>query len=221
MKPNGSTFTNPPPDGEDLRPTYLRSPSIRPNTPSIMIRLFVALRPPPPIRALLAATMEGVLGARWQDDDQFHLTLRFIGEVERPLAEDIAAALGQIHADAPVVALSGVGRFERRGATTALWAGVTPHDALSTLHRKVDQACIRAGLAPEHRAYLPHMTLARLARGAAGPDAERWIAAQAGLASAPFALSHLVLYESLLTRDGARYEPVVRWPLGTDGFATD
>lgn len=186
-----------------------------------MIRLFVALRPPPAIRASLAATMDGVIGARWQDDDQLHLTLRFIGEVERPVAEDIAAAIGQVHAEAPVVGLNGVGRFERRGATTALWAGVTPHDALAALHRKVDQACVRAGLAPERRAYLPHLTLARLARGAAGPDAERWIATHAGLSSAPFAMPHLVLYESVLTRDGARYELVMRQPLGTGGPATD
>ncbi len=184
-----------------------------------MIRLFAALRPPPAIRAQLAATMAGVIGARWQDDEQLHLTLRFIGEVERPLAEDIAAALGTVHAAAPSVALDGVGRFERRGATTALWAGVTPHDALAALHRKVDQACVRAGLAPEGRAYLPHLTLARLARGAAGADADAWIAAHAGLASTPFAMPHLLLYESILTRDGARYEPVMRWPLGT-GAAT-
>jgi 2'-5' RNA ligase len=180
-----------------------------------MIRLFVALRPPPAIRALLAVTMGGVIGARWQDDDQIHLTLRFIGEVEHPLADDIVAMLGQIHAQAPTIALAGVGRFERRGATTTLWAGVTPHDALAALHRKVDQACIRAGMPAEHRAYLPHVTLARLARGAAGPDAERWIADHAGLASAPFDLPHLILYESRLTADGARYEPVMRWPLGT------
>ncbi len=184
-----------------------------------MNRLFVALRPPPEIRARLAATMDGVAHARWQDDDQLHLTLRFIGEVERPLAEDIAAALAQVHAEAPVVALAGVGRFERRGATTALWAGLSPHPALAALHRKVDQACIRAGLAPEGRAYLPHITIARMARGSAGPDADRWIATHAGLASAPFALPHLVLYESVLTRDGARYEPVARWPLGTGSRA--
>lgn len=184
-----------------------------------MIRLFVALRPPPSIRDRLAATMDGVLGARWQDDEQLHLTLRFVGEVERHVADDVAAALGQIHAPAPMVTLDGVGRFERRGATVALWAGVGPHDALAALHRKVDQACVRAGLPPERRAYLPHITLARLARGAAGPDADRWIAAHAGLTSEPFAMPHLVLYESVLTRDGAHYEPVMRWPLGTGAQA--
>lgn len=160
--------------------------------------------------------MDGVALARWQDDDQLHVTLRFIGEVERPVAEDIAAALGQVHADIPVVALHGVGRFEKRGRTDTLWAGLAPHTALATLHRKVDQACIRAGLAPEARAYLPHVTLARLPRSAGfGPEIDRWIADHASLASAPFPLTHLMLYQSHLARDGAVYEPVGRWPLGT------
>jgi 2'-5' RNA ligase len=181
-----------------------------------MPRLFVALRPPPPIRQRLLATMSGVGAARWQSDDQLHLTLRFIGAVERPVAEDVAIALGGVHAAAPVVTLAGVGRFARRGRTDTLWAGVAPGDALRALHRKIDQACVRAGLAPERRAYAPHVTLARLPRGAgAETEVERWLAAEAALASAPFALSHLVLYESHLGRDGALYEPVMRWPLGT------
>src|SRR5687768_8380838 len=65
--------------------------------PRAMHRLFVGLRPPPAIRARLLALMGGVTGARWQDDSQLHLTLRFIGEVERPRAEDIATALSNVH----------------------------------------------------------------------------------------------------------------------------
>ena len=183
-----------------------------------MHRLFVALRPPPPIREALLDITDGVVAARWQDDDQLHLTLRFIGAVERPVAEDIADALAQIAAPAPVVALHGVGRFSNRGGE-ALWAGVSPHDALHHLHRKVDQACVRAGLQPERRAFLPHITLARLPRSAAGdPEVARWIADHAGMASAPFTLTHLVLYESHLGRAGAHYEAVARWPL-VDGAA--
>lgn len=181
-----------------------------------MPRLFVALRPPPAIRETLFDTMDDVPGARWQDDEQLHLTLRFIGEVDRPVAEDIAAALAAIHAAAPLVALGGVGRFARRGRTEALWAAVTPHDTLAHLHRKVDQACVRAGLDPERRAYLPHITLARLPRSlGAEAAAEAWLARNAGLASAPFALPHLILYQSELGRGGAVYETVARWPLGT------
>ena len=63
-----------------------------------MRRLFVAIRPPAPIRALLLDAMGGIGGARWQSDDQLHLTLRFIGEVDRHLAGDIHAALDRAYA---------------------------------------------------------------------------------------------------------------------------
>ncbi|QKS00709.1 RNA 2',3'-cyclic phosphodiesterase [Sphingomonas sp. CL5.1] len=180
-----------------------------------MHRLFVALRPPQAIRAALMRAMGGVPGARWQDDAQLHLTLRFIGEVERPLAEEIALALSGVAAAAPEVALAGVGRFDKRGRTDALWAAVAPHEALAALHRKVDHALVRLGLEPERRAYLPHITLARLPRGAGhGAMIERWLADHATLSSAPFAMDELILYESRLGHDGASYAPVLRHPLG-------
>jgi len=180
-----------------------------------MHRLFVALRPPPPIRALLAAAMDGVPGARWQDDEQIHLTLRYIGEVDRRIAEEIVLALGHLHAAPIDIALAGVGRFEKKGRTNALWAGVAPHDGLAALHRKVDHALVRLGLAPEGRAYLPHVTLARLSRnGGFGPEIEAWLGSHAGLASPVFRLGHLTLFESHLGGEAARYEVVERWPLG-------
>lgn len=179
-----------------------------------MHRLFVALRPPPPIRALLLEVMGGVPGARWQDEDQLHLTLRFIGPVDRPQAEDVAAALSQVRAPAPRVALGGVGRFEHRGRAEALWAGMAPAEPLTHLHRKVEAACARAGLAPERRAYLPHITLARFARTAgSAAEIDRWLADHAALASPAFSFAHLVLYESRLGRERAAYEPLERWPL--------
>src|SRR3546814_10503522 len=61
-----------------------------------MHRLFVAIRPPAAIRKALLSIMGGVEGARWQSDDQLHLTLRFIGEVDRHRADDIAAALATV-----------------------------------------------------------------------------------------------------------------------------
>jgi 2'-5' RNA ligase len=179
-----------------------------------MHRLFVALRPPPSVRAALAATMDGVPRARWQDDEQIHLTIRYIGEVDRRLAEDVVLALGHIHAAPIEIGLSGVGGFEHKGRTDALWAGVTPHDALAALHRKVDHALVRLGLEPEGRAYLPHFTLARLSRNAGvGPEIDLWRAAHAGLSSPVFRIEHLTLFESHLGGEGARYEVVERWPL--------
>jgi 2'-5' RNA ligase len=184
-------------------------------------RLFVALRPPPAVRLQLAATMVGVPGARWQDDAQLHLTLRFVGTVDRHQAEDIATALSGVVAPAPTVALAGVGRFERRGRTEAVWAGVTPHDAVAALHRKVDHALVRCGLEPERRAYLPHLTLARFSRSASPDGIERWLADHAALASPPFTLGRLILFESRLGGEGARYEAVTAWPLGGTGSRPD
>lgn len=181
-----------------------------------MIRLFVALRPPAPVRDMLADIMDGVPGARWQDDEQLHLTLRFVGEVERPQAEDLAACLAQVHAPAPVVALAGVGAFEHRGRVDALWAGVGPVEPLNALNAKVERACVRAGLAPERRAFKPHVTVARLPRSVGGlQEVANWRATHGALSSPPFELPHLVLYQSRLGREGASYEPVARWPLGT------
>ncbi|KQM86108.1 2'-5' RNA ligase [Sphingomonas sp. Leaf23] len=177
-----------------------------------MHRLFVALRPPAALRRILLDIMDGVEGARWQDEAQLHLTLRYIGEVERPVAEDIAVALQAIHAPAPTLALSGVGRFDTGARGLALWAGIAPHDAIAALHRKVDHALVRAGLPPEGRAFLPHVTLARLNR-ASGP-VDGFFAAYAGLTSPAMRFDHLILYESHLGQDGAWYEPIVRVPLG-------
>ena len=122
-----------------------------------MIRLFVAIRPPAEIRARLLAAMGGVRGARWQSEEQLHLTLRFIGEVDRHRAEDVDAVLAGVRQPGFEIALDGLGAFERRGEPTALWAGVSPQEPLRALHKKVDQAIARTGLAPERRVYTPHI----------------------------------------------------------------
>src|SRR5204863_3144218 len=115
---------------------------------------------------------------------------------------------------APLVALAGVGAFDKQGRVDTLWAGVAPHDALAALHRKVDQALVRIGLEPERRAYLPHITLARLPRSAGGdPAIEQWRARNAALSSDPFSLDALILYESRLGRDGAQYDAIARFGL--------
>ena len=176
-----------------------------------MHRLFVAIRPPEDIREQLLDLMEGVPDLRWQQDEQLHLTLRFIGEVDRPMAEDVAAALERIRFDPFQLSLDGVGRFEkhRRGA---LWAGVAPKDQLKALNAKVERACQSAGLEPERRAYHPHITLARWKGRAPGLD--RFMELHGGLSSQPWPVDEFILYESRLGREGAHYEPVERYSLG-------
>lgn len=176
-----------------------------------MHRLFIGLRPPVAMRRQLLAIMDGVEAARWQDDDQLHVTLRYVGEVERPVAEDIATILRSVHAPALDLSLAGIGMFDRRGRPTALWAGVAPVEPLAALHRKIDHALVRIGLPAEGRAYRPHITLARL-NAAAGP-VDSFLAAHGGLTSPPMRVDGFLLYESHLGHDGARYEAVARYAI--------
>ncbi len=179
-----------------------------------MHRLFVAVRPPASIRERMLDLMEGVPGARWQDDEQLHITLRFIGEVDARVADDVAAALGTVRHPGFEITLDGIGKFGSRGRVNAIWAGVRPHDQLAHLHRKIDHALVRAGLAPERRAYLPHLTLARFGREAGG--LEGFLARHAGLSSPAFRVTSFELYESHLPKAGATYEMVERYSLDSD-----
>lgn len=176
-----------------------------------MHRLFVAIRPSTAIRRVLLNTMGGISGARWQTDDQLHLTIRFVGEVDRHGAQDILATLGGVHHPRFEIALDGIGAFDRRGRPEAVWAGVAPYAPLKALHKKVDQALARVGIPPDERAYLPHITLARLNR-AAGPVRDLMEEA-GGLSSAPFPVEEFALFESNLTPEGAIYTIVERYPL--------
>lgn len=176
-----------------------------------MHRLFVAIRPPEPVRGQLLDLMGGIAGARWQDEGQLHLTLRFIGEVDGRVADDVDAALQSVVHPRFDLALAGTGAFDRRGQPTALWAGVAPHEPVKALHKKIDHALARAGLEPERRAFHPHITLARFSRGEGGP-LQPFLGAQA-VTSPPFAVDHFRLYESRLTPGGAVHTCVASYPL--------
>ena len=176
-----------------------------------MHRLFVALRPPPPMRQALLAAMGDIPGARWQDDEQLHLTLRFIGEVDHHVADDVAAALGAVSHPPLVLRLDGIGCFDRRGQIDTIWAGVTPHDRLRSLHATVTRALMSAGIAPEDRAFTPHITLARFSRGNFPPPALPMRHLWPAPVEARF--DHILLYESELGSEGASYSVVERYPL--------
>ena len=176
-----------------------------------MHRLFVAIRPPEEVRDLLVDAMDDSPALRWVGDEQLHLTLRFIGEVERPAANDIAAALDRIRSPAFELQVKGVGKFEKRNGG-ALWAGVTPKEPVAALAGKVERALQQAGLEPEHRAFSPHITLARWnRRNAEAVDA--FMTRNADLRSAPFEVDRFILFESKLSRHGAHYEEVAGFEL--------
>lgn len=175
----------------------------------MMHRLFVAIEPPPSVRDTLLAVMGGIAGARWQRDDQLHLTLRFIGEVDRHVAQDIAAALAGVRVEPFELRLGAPGVFDRKGRIDTLWIGVTPHDAVRALHLRVDAALARVGVAADTRSFLPHITIARFARGS-GSLAPGCVHA-ASLGDIGFRVQGFALYESKLGHDGADYHVVERY----------
>jgi RNA 2',3'-cyclic 3'-phosphodiesterase len=179
-----------------------------------MLRLFVALELPPPVRDELLGAMGGVAGARWQGDDQLHLTLRFIGEVDRHRARDIEAALAAVNFQALTLSLGRIGSFDRRGRIDTLWVGVTPQAEVAALARRIDAALVRhAGLAAETRAFVPHITVARFGRDCgslAGFPARP-------LSTSAFTVPGFGLWESRLTPEGSAYEILARYPVTTAG----
>ena len=176
-----------------------------------MHRLFVAIRPPEAIRDLLIDAMDDSSDFRWQDEEQLHLTLRFVGEVDRPVAEDVASALIRVHSPAFELRIAGVGRFEQR-SSGALWAGVEPKEPVAALAAKVERACQSAGLEPERRAFHPHFTLARW-KGRRTREVQDFLTRTGGLLSEPFDVTEFILFESRLSRHGAHYEPLESYPL--------
>jgi RNA 2',3'-cyclic 3'-phosphodiesterase len=176
-----------------------------------MHRLFVAIRPPESIRDLLVDAMDVSADFRWQNDEQLHLTLRFIGEVDRPLANDIADGLGLIRAAPIEVRIAGLGRFDQRNSG-ALWAGVEPKPALTALAAKIERTCQSVGLPPERRAFHPHITLARW-KGRRTREVQAFLERKGGLSSEPFIVGEFILFESRLSRHGAHYEEVTSYAL--------
>lgn len=177
-----------------------------------MHRLFVAIRPPEPIRDLLIDAMDENADFRWQDEEQLHLTLRFIGEVERPIANDIADALSRIRAPSLRLKVAGVGRFEQRRAG-ALWAAVEPKGGVAALAAKVGRVCQENGLEPERRTFHPHITLARW-KGRRTREVQDFLERRRDLTSEPFDVTEFILFESRLSRHGAHYEEVASYALG-------
>jgi 2'-5' RNA ligase len=116
-----------------------------------VIRLFVALELPADVKAALIASMGGVAGARWQREDQLHLTLRFVGEVDRHTAQDIAAALGRVNVKPFTAELGEPGLFEHRGRVDSLWVGVRPAQSVAALARAMASVAARPRRKPPDR----------------------------------------------------------------------
>jgi 2'-5' RNA ligase len=177
-----------------------------------MMRLFAGLDLPWETRQRLALLGGGIPGARWVPIENYHLTLRFIGEVQAHLAEEVDHALAALRARRFTLELAGVGTFAKGGRETALWAGVARNAQLDHLAGKIETAMQRVGLPPERRRFAPHVTLARLDN--APPDKlAAFLQAHSLFRADPVAVEHFTLFSSQRGKEAAVYTAEVEYPL--------
>jgi 2'-5' RNA ligase len=176
-----------------------------------MLRLFVGIEFPPELKLRLSLLCSGIAGARWVDPGNFHLTLRFIGEIDEGTAADVDEALLRLKAAPFSVQLAGVGVFGG-DKLRQLWVGVGREPALISLQSKIELALIRIGLPPEPRKYVPHVTLARL-RAPRHGELQEFLAAHAQFRAEPLPVDSFSLIASYLTKAGSVYEDQADYPL--------
>jgi len=168
-----------------------------------MPRLFSAIEIPRSIAERLTMLRSGLSGARWIDPENYHLTLRFIGDVDGATARDFTNALGAIDVSPFELRLRGLGSFGGN-KPRAIFADLAPSEALETLQRAHERAAREAGLPPESRNFKPHVTLARL-RGARADAVATYLERQGGVAAEPFTVNRFVVYSSRNSVGGGPY----------------
>jgi 2'-5' RNA ligase len=175
------------------------------------LRLFLAIPIPEPVAKRLNTLECEVPGASWRTAEQYHLTLRFIGEVNEAVARDIDTEAGRIVAAPFEIALEGAGSFGGR-EPSALWAGVRDCPPLIQLANACETAIRNAGLPPEPRRYKPHVTIAYL-HGTRDVEVAHFLADAAEFRCAPFIADHFCMYSSRSTRSGSHYVEEAVYPL--------
>jgi 2'-5' RNA ligase len=177
-----------------------------------MIRLFVALALPTLVKTQLGALAGGIPGAKWVPPENYHLTLRFIGEIEAWRAEEVDTALAAIRAPRFELALAGIGTFEKAGRIQSLHVPAERSETLARLQGKVETALQRIGLEPERKRFTPHVSLARTDR-AETHKLISFVQTHALFRIPPVAIEHFTLFSSRLGKEAAHYIPEVEYEL--------
>lgn len=176
-----------------------------------MPRLFIGLELPTDICSALTAARGGLYGARWIDPENFHITLRFIGDVDHAVARDIYGLLAEVGRSPLDITIEGLRAFGNR-RPRAIVARVEPGKALLELQGHVERQVRSAGLAPEGRKFSPHVTLAYLRDGSPA-DVADYLAIRGAFPRTTFTADRFVLYSSRDSVGGGPYVIEAAYPL--------
>jgi 2'-5' RNA ligase len=180
-----------------------------------MPRLFIAIDIPERIKDDIAATYIALPGARWVDETQLHLTLRFIGEVPGDVAGRIADTLSSVSGPTFTLAMKNVGFFPPRREPRILWAGIAENEEMMRLQARIERRLTSIGIDPDGRKFNPHITVARL-NGTPPHKVAQYVTHHSLFATELFSVSAFHLYESYVRKEGAHHEKMASFELGKD-----
>ncbi len=169
-----------------------------------MPRLFSGIEIPDDVRDVLARLRQPLPGARWLERENLHITLRFAGDVSAPVARELDANLANVSFDPFPIEIAGLATFGGDEPRT-IYAAVKPSDELEKLARANETAARRAGLKPESRRFVPHITLARLQAAPRIEPIARFLQRKGGLRLPPFTVTRFVLFSSKPGTGGGPY----------------
>ncbi len=176
-----------------------------------MPRLFTAIEVPKEIGMMLSGLRGGIHGARWITPENYHLTLRFIGDIDERTANEVAGVLDFVERPSFSLTLTGLDQFGGK-KPRALFASVQPSPVLIELQAEQERMMQRIGLPPEGRRFTPHVTLARL-RDASVIEVADYLATRGGFRPVTFPVSRFVLYSSRASQGGGPYIVEADYPL--------
>ena len=177
-----------------------------------MPRLFTGLELPESVAGAVALARGGVPGARWIQPEDYHITLRFLGEVDARTAHEIVETLNDVRRSAIPVRFDGLGWFGG-DKPRALVAHVKADPAIVGLQAEHERRLRRIGLPPETRKFKPHVTLARL-RGVGPAAVADFLSSRGRLEVEAFTAERFVLYSSKEGGGGGPYVVEAAYPLG-------
>jgi len=175
-----------------------------------MPRLFTALEIPLAARTRLSLMRAPLNGARWVDAENMHITLRFAGDLDGRVADELADQLADVIARPFTVSIVGAGAFGGRDPRV-LWAGVELNPELDALYRANERAARAVGLEPDPRAFKPHVTLARM-RGVRQKAVAQFLGEYGDLRLEPFLVSRFVLLSARPGSGGPPYGIEAEYP---------
>jgi 2'-5' RNA ligase len=182
-------------------------------------RLFTAIEIPEAMRLRLSLLRAPIMGAKWVQPEDMHITLRFAGDIDGRTADDFIDLLAEANVPPFTVSVGGGGAFGGRDPRV-LWAGVDAGPELEALYRANERAARRAGLEPDPRDFRPHVTLARMRR-ARQAEVARFLAENGDLRMEPFPVTRFVLLSARPGSGGPPYVVEAAYPLGGDALDED